>query len=139
MPVHINDCNRKWDIFFLEFIHQLIVAFFRIFIISAPPVSESKPWKHRCFSAESVKIMKCFFVVMSVSEEVQILDALSSWLDPAVRQKHLRPAVVHQRISEPGKNTMLQLCSSVHHIQRSGSSLQIMDLFSVVPDAVIGT
>ena len=81
--------------------------------------------------------MKRFFVVMSVSEEVQILDALSSWLDPAVRQKHLRSAVVHQRISEPGKNTMLQLCCSVHHIQRSGSSLQIMDLFSVVPDAVV--
>ena len=89
MPVHINNGNRERDIFFLKFIHQLIVAFLRIFIISAPPVSESKPWKHRCFSAKSVKIMKRFFVVMSVSEEVQILDALSSWLDPAIRQEHL--------------------------------------------------
>ena len=103
MPVHIDYCYRKRQVFFVKPLHQLHICLLGIFIVTAPPVSKRKPWQHRRRSAQRVKIVQRLFVIMSVSKEIQVPDPFF----PSVLQKDLRLAVVNNRITKAGDHAML--------------------------------
>ena len=75
---------------------------------------------------------------MAVAKEIQVLPFPLPSLYPAVFRQYHAPAVINNGIPESRKYAAFQFCLPVHLIQRSGRSLQIMDIFRIMPDAVIG-
>ena len=56
MPVHIDNCHSERNLLLLKAVHQFPVRFFRILIITAPPVSKCKSGKHGRLPAQVIEI-----------------------------------------------------------------------------------
>ena len=90
MPVHVNYTNGKWNILFLEAVHQLEIRFLRIFIVAAPPVAECILWKDRGCTSQLIIIFQAAQIVGTVSKVIQILcvNVFSSFNPTVFCQQH---------------------------------------------------
>ena len=84
MPVHVNDCHAERNIFLLKTLHELQIAFFAVFIITAPPVSQSETRQHRRFSGQVIIIPQAALFIRLISEEIEIQPFLRPRADPAI-------------------------------------------------------
>ena len=73
MPVHIQNGNSKWDPLFLKASDQSLIFILRIFIISAPPVSQCIAWQKWCVSTQLEKIPDALHIIMPIPEHIKIL------------------------------------------------------------------
>ena len=133
MPVHVNHRHGKGDPFLVKPVHQLQIALFGIFIITAPPVPQRITGKHGRFAAQMIKISQAAQIVRAVSPEIKVLHALLSRLHPAVLIQRQRRGIIQQGKALSGNQAVSQLTGAVHRIQRPRRSLQIMQLVPVVP------
>ena len=119
MPIHVNHRHRKRNPLPVKALHQLYVGFFRIFIISAPPVSKDKPGQHGGFAAQEIKIFQRLPVTEAVSKEINVLSRSFSGRYPSVLSKEQGLGVIHTgNALEYRHNPLVQLAGSVHGIQR---------------------
>ena len=137
MPVHINDCNGKRKVFFFKLFHQLFVGFFCIFIVAAPPVPECIAGDHGAFPAQMTEVFECLLVIMTVCPEVDVDASAPPGFHPSIVPECEGAAVVHDGEAVPAYNSVIQRDCPVCFIQRAGCSTQIVEILSVVPDAVV--
>ena len=137
MPVHIDNSNRERKVLVFKAIHQFLVRFFGVFIVTAPPVPECVARNHRTLSAQAGKVPERLQIVMPVSPEIDVDASFAPGLNPSVFPDSQRPAVVHYREAVPAYDTVLQRNSAVRLIQSTGSPAQIFEIFAVMPDTVI--
>ena len=138
MPIHVNYTNGKWNILFLEAVHQLEIRFLRIFIVAAPPVAECILWKDRGCTSQLIIIFQAAQIVGTVSKVIQILcvNVFSSFNPTVFCQQH--GALI--RDNSPTfhrKQTVLQWNLAICLIKCTGGSLQVMSGIAVMPCGLI--
>ena len=137
MPVHVDYRNAEGNPLLGEPLHQSLVALLRVLEIAAPPVPQGKPGEHGGFPAQIVKILQALAVVMSIAPEINILYSLSPRLHPAVTGEDKGAAVIQDGKSVLRHQAPLQGAGPVHPVQGSGRPPQLLEIFSVVPDAAV--
>ena len=138
MPVHVQNTNRKWDFLFLKAGYKCLVAVFCVSVITAPPVSKGISWEHRRFSGETVKIIQSFFVIISISENINVHPISCAHLSPSVFIQHQRMAVINLRAATSGHNSLLERAFPIYLVQGSCSSAKIVTFFPIIPYCTIG-
>ena len=138
MPVHVQNTYRKWDLFFLKAGYKRLITVFCVSVITAPPVSKGISWEHRCFAGETVKVIQSFFVIISISENINVYPISCTNLSPAVFIQNQRMAVINLRAAASGHNSLLKRAFPIYLIQSSCSSAKIVAFFPIIPYCTVG-
>ena len=133
MPVHIHHCHGKGDPFLIKPVHQLQIALFGIFIITAPPVPQRITGKHGRFAAQMIKISR------DSPDSPSRIPRNKGPSRPSFSAPPSRPHSASETRNHPagkalsGNQAVSQLTGAVHRIQRPRRSPQIMQLVPVMP------
>ncbi len=135
MPVHVDDSHGKRNTLLLELPYQFFVTLFRVLVIPAPPVSQSKPGKKRSLAGQLVVIPKGSPIVCSIHEEIEITLFGNSRGDPSIPVKSHGSGIIQNRPALQGEDAVIQGTFPFYQIQSADRSLQVAAFsgFSVSP------